>query len=210
MTIEIRETFEVQAPIDAVWRFVMDPQQVVTAMPGAALEQVVDEHTFVGAVRIKVGAISAQYRGRVRFTEVDEAGHAVRLVAEGREPGGGLARGTMASRLRELPGGRTEVTAEASVELTGRIMQVGRGMIQGVAQQLFQQFIARLRQRLDAPRPALDAGATAPPAPGVAAPPQAIRVLPLLRRAVVAAIARWLRRWWPPRRALPPGPPPAS
>lgn len=207
MTIEIRETFEVQAPIDAVWRFVMDPQQVVTAMPGAALEQVVDAHTFVGAVRIKVGAISAQYRGRVRFTEIDEAGHAVRLVAEGRETGGGLAKGAMASRLRELPGGRTEVTAEASVELTGRIMQVGRGMIQGVAQQLFQQFVTRLRQRLDSPAPAAD---VAPTAPGAPAAPQAVRVLPLLGRALVAAIARWLRRWWPARPALPPRRPPST
>ena len=30
--------------------------------------------------------------------------------------------------------------AEASVDLTGRVMQVGRGMIQGVSHQLFQQF----------------------------------------------------------------------
>ena len=37
MAIEIREKFEVAAPIDKVWRFVMDPNKVAACMPGASL-----------------------------------------------------------------------------------------------------------------------------------------------------------------------------
>ena len=72
MAIEIRETFQVQAPIDTVWRFVMDPEQVVTCMPGAELEQALDDRTFLGRVKIKLGAITTSYKGRVEFTEVDD------------------------------------------------------------------------------------------------------------------------------------------
>ncbi|MDH3405299.1 MAG: SRPBCC domain-containing protein, partial [Acidobacteriota bacterium] len=49
------ERFSVAAPIDAVWRFVMDPHQVVTCMPGAALDEVVDDRAFLGSVQVKLG-----------------------------------------------------------------------------------------------------------------------------------------------------------
>ena len=51
MAIEIKETFVVAAPIDAVWRFMNDPQNVVSCMPGATLKEVLDERRFVGTVK---------------------------------------------------------------------------------------------------------------------------------------------------------------
>ena len=195
MGIEIRETFQVQAPIDAVWQFVMDPRQVVICMPGAALDQVVDDHTFLGNVRVKVGAITASYKGRVQLTHVDHQGYAMQMGAEGRETGGGMAKGTMSSRLRALSAAQTEVVTEASIDLTGRLMQVGRGMIQGVAHQLFQQFTASLKQRLEVPETAAAADGTLRPAtPAPTTEPQAIRVMPLLFRTLWLAILRFFRR----------------
>ena len=196
MAIEIRETFQVQAPIDAVWTFVMDPQQVVTCMPGAALDQVVDAQTFLGTVKVKVGAITATYKGRVQFTQVDHQGHRMQMVAEGRETGGGMAKGTMSSHLRAVAADQTEVVAEASVDLTGRLMQVGRGMIQGVARQLFQQFAEAVKRRLEVAAAAAADGRT--PGTIAAAPPvaepEAIRVVPLLLRTLWSAIVRLWRR----------------
>ncbi len=186
MAIEIRETFRVEAPLDAVWRLMMDPHQIVTCLPGAQLDEAVDAQTFLGSVKVRVGAVTTTYKGRVRFAELDEQAHAVRIVAEGRETGGGMAKGAMSGRLRALAPGETEVVAEATIDLTGRIMQVGRGMIQGVSQQLFQQFVRAIQERLK-----VAAGAEAP-AP--AAAPQPIRIGPLVLRAVWAAMLRLLRR----------------
>ena len=198
MSIDIRETFQVHAPIDAVWRFIMDPQSVVTCMPGAALDEVVDAQTFLGTVKVKVGAITTSYKGRVQFTEMDEKEHTVRMLAEGRETGGGMAKGTMSSRVRALADGQTEVVAEASVDLTGRIMQVGRGMIQGVAHQLFLQFVARIKERLEAPQAATasDTGApaSATSATGASHENVPIRVLPLVLSVMWASILRVFRR----------------
>jgi len=187
MAITIQETFTVRAPIDVVWRFVTDPEKVVACMPGAELQEVVDERTFLGNVKVKVGAITASYKGRVRFTEVDGGGHALQMVAEGRDTSGGTAKGTMVGRLRSLPDGQTEVVAEASIDLTGRIMQVGRGMIQGVSHQLFQQFVASTKARLEASQ----AGVVEP---GVPAEVKPIRIVPLLVQALLAAILRFFRR----------------
>ena len=195
MAIEIRETFQVQAPIDAVWRFVMDPDQVVACMPGAALEEAVDDRTFLGRVKVKLGAITTSYKGRVQFTEVDEDAYRVQMVAEGRETGGGTAKGTMQSFLRALPDGQTEVVAEASVDLTGRVMQVGRGMIQGVSHQLFQQFVASTKERLEAAQGAgVQAGQGADAQTPVAADSEPLRLFPVILRVLWSPVARFLRR----------------
>ena len=185
MAIEIRETFTIRAPIDTVWRFMMDPQRVAACMPGAELEQVVDERTFVGNVKVKVGAITARYKGRVQLTAVDLDARTVQMVAEGRETGGGTAKGSMSSRLRALADGQTEVVAEASVDLTGRIMQVGRGMIQGVSHQLFLQFVTVATRNLEQ---------GAEPASVVVKEQPAIRIVPIVLQVLWAAVVRFFRR----------------
>lgn len=206
MAIEISERFCVDAPIDVVWPFVKDPHQLVTCMPGASLDEVVDERTFTGTVKVKLGALTTKYKGRVEFAEVDEAAHSVLVVAEGREAGGGTARGKLSSRLRSLADGRTEVVAEGGVDLTGRVMQVGRGMIQGVSEQLFQEFAESTKTRLELRNeaatgtgavvdgtgggPGGGAGGTAEAAP--------IRVVPLVARTTrrrVLALLRRFARW---------------
>ena len=187
MAIEIRETFQVQAPIDAVWRFVMDPDQVVACMPGAELEEAVDDRTFLGRVKVKLGAITTSYKGRIQFTEVDEEAYTVRMVAEGRETGGGTAKGSIFSCLRALPDGQTEVVAEASVDLTGRVMQVGRGMIQGVSHQLFQQFVASTKERLEG------APGTKEQLPA-AVEQEPIRLLPVILQVLWSPVVRFFRR----------------
>lgn len=188
MSIQIEETFQVAVPVDTVWRFLLDPHRVVTCMPGAELEQVVDEHTFEGAVKIKLGAITTRYRGRVQLTEVDESAHTVRMLAEGRETGGGTAKGTLTSQVRALPDGNTEVIAQADVDITGRVMQMGRGMIQGVSSQLFAQFASRTRDALETP--AAEGEEAVPAAPS----DESIPILRVILGVIWAPIARFFRR----------------
>ncbi len=187
MAIEIKERFSVKAPIETVWRFVMDPAQVVSCMPGARLDEVVDERNFLGTVQVKLGAVTTSYQGKVHFTQVDEQAHAVEMLAEGRETGGGTAKATLTSRLSSLSDGETEVVAEAKIDLTGRIVQVGRGMIQGVSRQLFQQFAASTRQRLEQAPGSVPA--EAPPAEA-----QAISVFSLLFKTLWSTIVGFFRR----------------
>ena len=192
MAIDIKETFQVRAPIATVWRFMLDPRKVAACMPGAELEQVIDERTYLGAIKVKIGAITTRYKGRLQLTLVDEAVHRMQMTGEGRETSGGTAKASLASHLRTLPDGLTEVVAEASVDLTGRIMQVGRGMIQGVSHQLFQQFVAAAKAQLEQPGDA----AASPAAATVTPPPQqqAIRIVPLMLAVLRTAILRFFQR----------------
>ncbi len=209
MSIEIREKFEVAAPIEAVWQFMMDPVKVAPCLPGAKLEEVVDERNFLGAVKIKIGAITAQYKGKVELTKVDEAAHVVEMVAEAQEKSGGSAKAVVTNTLNETAGG-TEVLVEATADLTGKVMQVGSRMVEGVSKQLFQQFAKRLKKKLEGqpgaaaapPAAAAEAGPPptdvgAPPAPPPVAEPEpeeeALSIVPLVLRAIWDAIVNFFR-----------------
>lgn len=187
MAIEIRETFELAAPIDEVWRFLLDPSQVVRCMPGAGLDEILDDRTFLGTIRVKVGPVVTSYRGRVHFAEVEAARHRIKIIAEGRETGGnGSARATMTSNLRPLPTGGTEVIAEARAEISGRIVQFGQGMIQGVSHQLFLDFVSRVKDTVGAPARAHGVDNAREPEP--------VRMLPVMLRAIRAWVAAALRK----------------
>ena len=176
MAIELRQTFQVRAPVDTVWAFMLNPQNVVACMPGASLTQVIDDKTFVGAVKVKVGAVTAQYQGTITYVETDRAAGVVRMLAEGKERGGGTVRGTIVSQLAAIDGGAsTSVETSSSVDLTGKIAQVGRGMIEGVSGQIIKMYVGNVRAMLEpaaataaSPVPATGAG---PPSPPPAAPP---------------------------------------
>lgn len=172
MAIEFQETFEVAAPAERVWQFVLKPENVVACMPGASLTQVLDERSFLGTVKLKIGAVTAQYQGKITYAEIDAANRRVKLLAEGNERGGGTVSGTILTELVPLPGGeRTEARVRSSIDLTGRILQVGRGMIEGVAAQIIKKYIGNVRAMLEAPaaEPAA-AGGPAAPLPGTETP----------------------------------------
>lgn len=189
MALKIEEKFQVQASADRVWQYLINPEKVVVCMPGAELTEVQDERTFLGNVKVKVGPVTVSYKGRVQLTEVDEQGHLIRMVGEGREAGGaGSARVTMSSRVSSLPNGSSEVKVEAEVDLVGKIVQFGRGMIEDVAKQLFRQFAGCVRERLERP---IEAAAEETPAAREVEP---VRALPLALKALWAAIVRFFRR----------------
>lgn len=153
MALQIQENFEVAAPPDAVWHFLLDPQNVVDCMPGATLTQVVDDKSFVGAVKLKIGAVTAQYQGTITYLERDAVSRSVKLLASGNERGGGTVSGTILTRLAPSADGRsTQVSCESSIDLTGRILQVGRGMIEGVSAQIIKKYVNNVRALLEVPR----------------------------------------------------------
>jgi carbon monoxide dehydrogenase subunit G len=179
MSIDIKETFKVAAPIDKVWDFFLSPDNVVACMPGASLTEIVNAQRFIGAVKIKIGAVSAQYQGTITYQTLDKDAYTMQMLAEGSERGGGTVSGTIATQLVALPDGSgTEVRCASSVDLTGRIVQVGRGMIEGVSAQIIKKYVTNLRARLEVPgetapaaSPGTDEAHTAPATTRAAPPP---------------------------------------
>jgi carbon monoxide dehydrogenase subunit G len=188
MAIKVEETFEVQAPVERVWEYLIDPAKVALCLPGAELLESRDDQTYLGAVKVKVGPITMSYRGVVKFTELDEQARVVRLVGEAREAGGGgSAKLSMLSKVNPLPGGGSQVVVEADVDLVGKIVQFGRGMIDEVSRQLFRQFSACVKQRLEGEE-------SAPGEEPRATDTKAVSATALGFRAIWAIIARFFGR----------------
>jgi len=189
MAFKIEERFEVRAPVERVWKYLIDPARVVECLPGAELVEMTDAQNFVGAIKVKVGPLAMSYRGKAKFTEVNEETHQVRMVGDGREVGGsGSTKVTMLSTVAPLAnGGGSEVVVNAEVELVGKIVQFGRGMIEEVSRQMFRQFSTCVRAKLEVVE---DAQPTEPP---VETEAKAVAAAPLAFRALWAIIVRFFK-----------------
>ena len=146
MAIKIEKTFRVDVPIEQTWAFLTNPENMVSCLPGATLTELIDERTFKGKIAFKVGPIEARYEGEARFEELDEADHRMRMV--GRGVGDGSASMVMSGHMRSIGDGGTETSVEAEVDLTGRLAQMGSRLIQFASNQMFDQFVKRVREQL--------------------------------------------------------------
>ena len=59
--MELSNEIEVNAPIEEVWNAFNTPERIAPCLPGAELQEVEGDN-FKGAVKIKVGPITAQYK----------------------------------------------------------------------------------------------------------------------------------------------------
>jgi carbon monoxide dehydrogenase subunit G len=196
--MEITKSFVVKAPADAVWTFLTDPYKVASCLPGTAITGKVDEQTYTGTNTIKVGPVTASYRGKMRFERLDPVAREADISASGQETRGkGGADMRMKSRIVERGPAETEVTVVSDVNVMGVLAQFGRGMIQDVSDQLFQKFTDAMRRELETPAAAPEA---VPPAP---APSTAESPDPAASTLGSATAS-------PPPAKPPPAPPPAA
>jgi len=163
MALRIDKTFSVQAAWEPVWAFLTDPYRVARCLPGAQVTEQLDDKTYAGTVTVKVGPVTATYKGKLRFERLDAAERTAELVASGQDVRGkGGADVRMTSRLAEQSSGATEVAVSSEVNVTGMLAQFGRGMIDDVGDQMFQKFTEAVRAELES-APAATGLANAPP-----------------------------------------------
>ncbi len=166
MALEISKTFTIDASKAAVWSFLTDPERVAHCLPGAAITEKVDDRTWAGTITVKVGPVTASYKGKARFERMDEAAGTAEIVASGQDvKGKGGADMRLKSRLVERAPGQTEVSASSQVNITGILAQLGRGMIQDVSDQMFQKFTEAMRAELESGAAGDSAGAKTDAAP---------------------------------------------
>jgi uncharacterized protein len=152
MAMEISKSFVVKASLEAAWNFLTDPVRVARCLPGAAITNQVDERTHAGTITVKVGPVTATYKGTMQFERLDPKARTAEIVATGQDMRGkGGAQLRMTSGLVERAPGETEVTITSHVNVMGLLAQLGRGMIQDVSDQMFATFVAAARAELERP-----------------------------------------------------------
>ena len=143
--MNIQDEFGVDVPVDEAWRVLTDVERIAPCMPGAQLQEV-DGDEFRGIVKVKVGPITAQYKGKAQFIEKDDANHRAVIRADGRDTRGqGNASATVTAVLVPDATG-THVTIDSDVTITGKVAQFGRGVIADVSSKLLAQFVDNLER----------------------------------------------------------------
>ena len=153
--MQLAQSFEVAAPIDRVWKALVDIEHVAPCLPGAAITGRADDGSYEGSFKVKIGPASASYSGRLEMIEVDEEAHRAMMHADGTDKRGqGGASATIVSKLTESAAGGTHVEVQTDYRITGRLARFGRGgMIEDISERLLRQFAERLAQSLE-PGPA--------------------------------------------------------
>lgn len=155
--MELTNEFRVGVPVERAWSTLTDVRLIAPCMPGAELREVEGDE-YRGVVKVKVGPITAEYRGKATFLEKDEAAHKAVLRAEGRETRGqGNAAATITADLTP-ESDATQVKVVTDLQITGRVAQFGRGVLADVSSKLLGQFVECLESTV------LSGGASEPTA----------------------------------------------
>ena len=162
--MEIRDSFRVNRPIEDAWKVLLDIERIAPSLPGAELQEV-EGDDYRGIVKVKVGPITAQYKGTATLADVDESARRIVLAAAGRDTRGqGNAKAQIVVTMAE-DGDATVVDVATDLSITGKVAQFGRGVLADVSSKLMGQFVENLERDVlfaDEPagEPATEATAT--------------------------------------------------
>lgn len=202
--MRISNQFTVDLPPEATWDVLLDVERIAPCLPGAQLQGAQDGE-YEGLVKVKVGSIIAGYRGTARFVRTDPATHTAQLVATGSETRGqGRAQATV--DLAVVPDGTgSRVDVQTDLQVSGKVAQFGRNVMQDVSSKLIDQFATSLRAELAREGAAPGAATTTAPSPSAPrAEPEPVdlvalggsavakQLVPLVGVALLAALVGWL------------------
>ena len=147
--MELTNEIEVQAPIEEVWAAFNDVERIAPCLPGAQLQEIEGEE-FRGIVKVKVGPITTQYKGKATFEERDRSNWKVVIKGDGRDSrGAGNASALITATLDPVSDTVTKVNVSTDLTITGKVAQFGRGAIAEVSSKLMGQFAENLETLIE-------------------------------------------------------------
>jgi len=146
--MKIEGKFTMKAPIQEAWDFLLAPGTLASCIPGAEKMEAVDEKTWEGIVKQKVGPITVKLNFTQTLTELDPPKH-VKAVGLGSAVGGA---GTFTQEtivdLTEVAGGEVEIAYSSNVSLVGRLATFGERIMRAKVNKTGEQFIQNLQDKL--------------------------------------------------------------
>lgn len=156
--MKITGAYTLNAPRDRAWPIIFDPVQLMGLIPGCDQIAADGPDSYRGAITLRLPAISGSYRTAIKILDRREPEFCL-LDGEAAGPGGSVT-GQATFTLREVDGG-TQVEYEGNAIISGPLAGMNPRFVEGVAQQLIKQGLARLDAQAAAAM-AAEAGAPAP------------------------------------------------
>ncbi len=178
MAEQLINEFTVNRPIEEAWPLITDLERIAPCLPGAELQEI-EGPIYRGVVKVKLGAISSQFKGEAHFVERDDDNYRAVIKGTGRDTGGrGNATADITAQAESLSPTSTRVAVTTDLHITGKVAQFGRGIMGDVSSKLMAQFADNLNEMIDQEGVGTSADAETPasaptpePAPTDTAPP---------------------------------------
>jgi carbon monoxide dehydrogenase subunit G len=147
--MELTNEFRVGVTVPEAWKVLTDVERIAPMLPGAQLQEVEGDE-YRGVVKVKVGPITAQYKGVATFVEQDRDAGRVVLKASGRDTRGQGQASALITATMVADADGTKVSVVTDLTITGKVAQFGRGVLADVSGKLIGQFVDALEADLEA------------------------------------------------------------
>jgi carbon monoxide dehydrogenase subunit G len=140
--------FTIKAPIQKLWDTLLDPETLLSCIPGAEKIERIDEKTFDCVVKQKVGPISVKFKFKSVLSKVEPPTH-IEVDGEGEDIGkvGHFVQKSVVD-LRETPGGEVEVSYRTDATIVGKLAMFGDRIMRAKAKKVEEEFTKALQEKL--------------------------------------------------------------
>jgi uncharacterized protein len=133
-----------------VWAKLNDPEVLKACIPGCEEFDVSAENEFKAVARVKIGPVSARFKGIVTLSEMDPP-NSYRISGQGDGGITGFAKGGAVVRLEDAEGGQTKLIYDVDAQVGGKIAQLGSRLVAGVAKKNADEFFANFARAFASP-----------------------------------------------------------
>ncbi|HEX2385702.1 MAG TPA: SRPBCC family protein [Candidatus Binatia bacterium] len=136
---------------EPLWDFLMDVPKVAQSLPGVESVSKIDDTTYQGTLKVRVGPIALNLQGKIILEEQDKARWRAALRAEAKDRvAAGAVNGKTTMELKEIGPKETELVVETDVNILGKIGEFGQPIIRKKADQMLQQFVENIKRQIAA------------------------------------------------------------
>jgi carbon monoxide dehydrogenase subunit G len=151
MQVDLEKEFQLSGSTAQGWAFLQDIPGVASCMPGAEITDTVDEHTYKGKVKMKIGPATMAFNGDIVINNIDAEKRELNLLGKGQDTKGtSSASMDLTAWITEAEGGNSALKGNASVTVTGKAASLGGRMMMQVADQILNQFGANFAEHVAA------------------------------------------------------------
>ena len=146
MAMTMTGEIQLAAPREAVWAKLNDPDVLKACIPGCEELEKIDDQGFRAVARMKVGPVSARFRGKVTLSDLDPP-NGYKISGEGEGGVAGFAKGGAKVDLADHEGG-TLLSYHVDAQIGGKLAQLGQRLINGSAKKMADEFFANFARAL--------------------------------------------------------------
>jgi len=140
--------FILKAPIQKVWDTLLEPETLLSCIPGAEKIERIDERTYDCVVKQKVGPISVKFKFKSTITKSEPPRH-IEVEGEGEDIGkAGHFMQKSVVDLREISEKEVEVAYKTDAMIAGKLAMFGDRIMRAKAKKVEEEFTQALQEKL--------------------------------------------------------------